>query len=133
MQYHEQRLYIVTTDGSMACIDVSEQAITAANGGSVPVPLDVKAAAATTYQPATELVTVSATTAPTGTGVIVECMDVRGRLRIRVTGSGSVYHADWNVQFPREYRVAGTRYLVDDLVASERGFYRIRGEIKRLL
>jgi predicted DNA-binding WGR domain protein/outer membrane protein assembly factor BamB len=133
MQYHEQRLYIVTTDGSMACIDVSEQAITAANGGSVPVPVDVKAAAATTYQPAAELVTVSATTAPTGAGVIVECIDVRGRLRIRVTGSGSAYYQDWNVQFPREYRVAGARYLVEDLVASDRGFYRIRGEIKRLL
>ena len=135
MQYHEQRLYIVTTDGSMACIDVSEQAITAANGGSVPVPLDVKAAAATTYQPATQLVTVAASSAPATGGVIVECVEVRGRLRIRVTGSGSVadFHDDWNVQFPREYRVAGARYLVEDLVASDRGFYRIRGEIKRLL
>jgi predicted DNA-binding WGR domain protein len=131
MQYHEQRLYIVTTDGSMACIDVSEEAITAANAGTVPVAVDIKAAAATTYQPAAELVTVAAASAPSGTGVIVECIDVRGRLRIRVTGTG--YNDDWNVQFPREYRVAGARYLVEDLVASDRGFYRIRGEIKRLL
>ena len=131
MQYHDQHLYIVTTDGSMACIDVSEQAITAANGGSVPVPVDVKAAAATTYQPTTELVTVRADSAPSGTGVIVECIDVRGRLRIRALGP--TYHADWNVQFPREYRVPGARYLVEQVVASDRGFYRIRGEIKRLL
>jgi outer membrane protein assembly factor BamB len=131
MQYHDRRLYIVTTDGSMACIDVSEQAITAARGGSVPVPVDVKAAAATTYQPTAELAAVPAASALAGSGVVVECVDVHGRLRIRVSGPG--YHTDWNVQFPREYRVAGARYLVDDLVASDRGFYRIRGEIKRLL
>jgi predicted DNA-binding WGR domain protein len=131
MQYRNQKLYIVTTDGSMACIDVSEQAITAANGGQVPVPLDVKAAAAlTTYQPPAQLASVPAA-APSGAGVVVECVDEHGRLRIRVQGSG--YQSDWNVQFPREYRVAGARYLVDEVVAGNRGFYRIRGEIRRLV
>jgi predicted DNA-binding WGR domain protein len=132
MQYRDQRLYIVTTDGSMACIDVSESAITAAHGGQVPVPLDVKAAAATTYAPPAQLAVMPTATVPAGAGVIVECIDDRGRLRIHVSGEG--YHGDWNVQFPREYRVAGARYLVEEIVESGRGgFYRIRGEIKRLL
>lgn len=135
MQYRDQRLYIVTTDGSMACIDVSEQAITAAHGGQVPAPLDVKAAAATTYAPVTRPASLPAAAAPSaqgpGAGVIVECVEENGRLRIHVLAPG--YRNEWNVQFPREYRMAGARYLVEDVVASERGFYRIRGEIKRLL
>ena len=132
MQYHEQKLYIVTTNGSMACIDVSEQAITAAQGGQVPVPLDVKAAAAlSTYQPPAQLASLPTASAPSGTGVVVECIDVHGRLRIRVNSTG--YQADWNVQFPREYRVAGARYLVDEVVPGTRGFYRIKGEIRRLV
>ena len=134
MQYRDQRLYIVTTDGSMACIDVSESAITAAHGGQVPVPVDVKAAAATTYAPPAQLVSMPAASAPAGSGVIVECVDDRGRLRIHVADTVSSYHADWNVQFPREYRVVGARYLVDEVVESGRGgFYRIRGEIRQLL
>ena len=136
MQYHEQRLYIVTTDGSMACIDVSEAAITAARGGQVPVPVDVKAAAATTFAPAAQPTALPLAAAPrpgagTGAGIVVECVDEGGRLRIHVLAQG--YHTDWNVQFPRDYRIAGARYLVDEVVASGRGFYRIRGEIKRLL
>ena len=43
MQYHNERLYIVTTDGSLACIDASEQAIRAAEQGIVPEVVDVKA------------------------------------------------------------------------------------------
>ena len=136
MQYREQKLYIVTTDGSMACIDVSEQAITAAHGGQVPVPVDVKAAAAlSTYQPPAQLTALPVATAPLGSGlgsgVVVECVDEQGRLRIRVRSTG--YQTDWNVQFPREYRVPGARYLVDEVVAGNRGFYRIKGEIRRLV
>lgn len=130
MQYRDQRLYLVTTDGSMACVDVSEAAITEARGGRVPVPVDVQAAAAQTYQPAVQLDVVAAA-APAGGGVVVECVQESGRLRIHVVGTG--YQQDWNVQFPREHRIAGARYLVDEVVASGRGFYRIRGEIKRLM
>nr|BFE73410.1 hypothetical protein GCM10020092_067110 [Actinoplanes digitatis] len=36
MQYRDERLYIVTTDGSLACIDASESAIRSAVGGTVP-------------------------------------------------------------------------------------------------
>src|SRR5882724_7756884 len=54
MQYHAEKLYIVTTDGSLACIDATEQAIAAAQGGAVPTVVDVKAAVALqAYVPAT--------------------------------------------------------------------------------
>ncbi|HEY3873625.1 MAG TPA: WGR domain-containing protein [Actinocrinis sp.] len=130
MQYHEEKLYIVTTDGTLACIDVSASAIEAAKGGDVPAVVDVKAAAALTtsaYAPAAQL----STTATVGAGVTVECVDEQGRLRIRVVDTG--YRRDWNVQFPREHRVAGARYVVDEVLSNDRGFYRIRGEIRRLL
>lgn len=130
MQYHADRLYIVTTDGTLACMDVSPSAIEAAQGGVVPTAVDMKAAAAlATYSPPAELAVVAAPVP--GAGVVVECFDDRGRLRIRVADAG--YQGDWNVQFPREYRVAGARYVVGEVVANDRGFYRIRGEIKRLL
>jgi predicted DNA-binding WGR domain protein len=128
MQYFNGRLYIVTTDGSMACIDASPQAIGAAQAGSHPVTLDVKSAAVLpTYAPAA---TVPTTTAA-GTGVVVECFDDHGRLRVRVASPG--YRQDWNVQFPRHIRLPGTRYVVDALHPTDSGFYRVRGEIRQLL
>jgi predicted DNA-binding WGR domain protein len=130
MQYHEEKLYIVTTEGVLACIDVSTPAIEAAKSGDVPAAVDIKAAAAlstSTYAPTVQL----STTATASGGVTVECIDEHGRLRIRVVDNG--YRSDWNVQFPREHRVAGARYVVDEVVSNDRGFYRIRGEIRRLL
>lgn len=43
MQYHDDRLYVVTTGGHLACIDASEPAIRAAQAGNVPEVRDVKA------------------------------------------------------------------------------------------
>jgi predicted DNA-binding WGR domain protein len=130
MQYHAEKLYIVTTDGSLACIDASEQAIAAAQGGAVPTVVDVKAAAALpAYAPATPA-TIETVAAP-GDGVVIECIDEHGRLRMRVVTPG--YDQSWNVQFPREIRQAGARYVVADLHPASRGFYRVRGEIRRLL
>lgn len=128
MQYHAEKLYIVTTDGSLACIDATDAAIGAAQGGAVPTVLDVKASAALpAYVPTTTLATV---TAP-GDGITVECVDLNGRLRMRVTTPG--YDQSWNVQFPREVREVGARYVVEHVHPAGRGFYRVRGEIKRLL
>ncbi|HEU5333655.1 MAG TPA: WGR domain-containing protein [Actinocrinis sp.] len=129
MQYHDGHLYIVTTDGSLACIDASEQAIEAARGGSRPVPVDIKTAAALpTYAPATTV----ETTSVVGSGVIVECFTDRGgRLRVRAMSPG--FEQTWNVQFPREIRQVGARYVVDALHPANAGFYRVRGEIRRLV
>ncbi|MQY12157.1 hypothetical protein SRB5_22870 [Streptomyces sp. RB5] len=128
MQYHDEKLYVVTTEGSLICIDASEAAVTAAQGGSVPVPVDVKLQAALpTYTPATTVATVSA---PTAGEVVLECVQEGGRVRVHIVSEG--YQRDWNVQFPRSVRVPGARYVVDGVHAASGGFYRIRGEIRRL-
>ncbi|MGK5628713.1 WGR domain-containing protein [Streptomyces sp. URMC 123] len=131
MQYLDEKLYMVTTDGSLVCVDASDAAITAAQSGSVPVAMDIKTAAALpTYAPTTAVPTVPAAAAPSG-GVLVECVREGGRLRVHVVSSG--YEPGWNVQFPRAIREAGARYVVDALHPSPGGFYRVRGEIRRLV
>lgn len=128
MQYHDDRLYIVTTDGSLACIDATEQAITAAQGGVVPTVVDVKLNAA---MPVARPTATVATTSSAGAGTVVEVVDDHGRLRVRVVSGG--YQTGWNVQFPRDMREVGARYVVDGLHETSRGFYRVRGEIRRLV
>ncbi len=129
MQYLDEKLYMVTTDGSLVCVDATEAAIAAARTGTVPVPVDVKSAEALpTYAPTTTLATVTAARA---SGVVVECVEEGGRLRVHVVSEG--YEPLWNVQFPRRIREPGVRYVVDALSPAPAGFYRVRGEIKRLL
>lgn len=131
MQYRDEKLYIVTTDGSLACIDASAAAIAAAQTGTVPVARDVKEAAALpTFTPAATVATVSAVPAP-GDGIVVECVQVGGRLRVHVVSDG--FEPTWHVQFPRSIRQIGARYVVDALHTSSGGFYRVRGEIKQLV
>ncbi|MEV6176023.1 WGR domain-containing protein [Streptomyces sp. NPDC052016] len=132
MQYHEERLYLVTTDGSLVCVDASEAAISAAQQGTVPVARDIKLAAALpVHAPVT---TVNAMTtvarAPAGS-IVVECVQEGGRLRVHVVSEG--YDSSWKVQFPRAIREPGARYVVDALHPAAGGFYRVRGDIRRLL
>ncbi|MBZ4319623.1 WGR domain-containing protein [Streptomyces huiliensis] len=130
MQYLDERLYMVTTDGSLVCVDASDAAISAARSGTVPVPRDIKSAAALpTYTPATTVATVEAV--PASGGVVVECVQEGGRLRVHVVSDG--YEPAWNVQFPRHIRRAGARYVVDALAPASGGFYRVRGEIRQLI
>ncbi|MCZ7416039.1 MULTISPECIES: WGR domain-containing protein [unclassified Streptomyces] len=132
MQYRDDRLYLVTTDGSLVCIDASEAAVTAAQQGSVPVARDVKLAAALpTYAPATAVGAVTTVTRAPAGAIVVECVQHHGRLRVHVVSGG--YDPSWNVQFPRAIREPGARYVVDALHAASGGFYRVRGEIRRLL
>ncbi|WP_309050954.1 WGR domain-containing protein [Streptomyces sp.] len=132
MQYRDERLYLVTTDGSLVCVDASEAAIQAAQQGTVPVARDIKLAAALpTYQPATTASAVTAVRdAPAG-AIVVECVQEFGRTRVRVVSEG--YESTWNVQFPRAIREPGARYVVDALHPAAGGFYRVRGDIRRLL
>ncbi|MFJ6728480.1 WGR domain-containing protein [Streptomyces sp. NPDC091281] len=132
MQYHDERLYLVTTDGSLVCVDASEAAVAAAQQGTVPVARDIKLAAALpVHQPATavEAVTTIAQ-APAGT-IVVECVQEAGRVRVHVVSEG--YERSWKVQFPRAIREPGARYVVDALHPAAGGFYRVRGDIRRLL
>ncbi|MFC0037268.1 WGR domain-containing protein [Actinomadura rayongensis] len=129
MQFLDDRLYIVTTDGSLACVDASATAVEAANAGSVPAPLDVKAASTLT---AVEPTTTLATATSADDGVVVECYQDGGRVRVRVTSPG--YRSDWRVQFPKDIREPNARYVVEEIRPSQQGgFYRAHGEIKRLL
>jgi hypothetical protein len=130
MAYHEkgpgqERLYVVTSNGLLACLDVSDAAVHKAVGKNGKMakaqPLPKAKAAASTIEE----------TRDDSTGVILECVDDGGKLRVRVVSPG--HHADWYCQFPRDIRVAGARYVVDEVrEARQGGFYRAYGEIKRL-
>ena len=128
MQYLDGRLYIVTTNGTLACIDATEQAIRDAQQGTLPQPRDVKAAASLrTVEPTVTLETAGADE----DGIVVECYQDGTRLRVRVVSSG--YDDTWRVQFPKEIREPGARYLVEGVRPSGRGgFYRAYGDIRRL-
>ncbi|RQX17733.1 molybdenum metabolism regulator [Micromonospora ureilytica] len=128
MQYHDDRLYVVTTGGHLACIDASEPAIRAAQAGDVPQVRDIKAPrqAPQPVQP-----TIVEVTSDLGAGVVVQCLDDRGRLRVQVLSDG--YRRDWSVQFPKGIREPGARYLVTEVRESSRGgYYRAYGDIRRL-
>ena len=127
MQYLDEKLYIVTTDGSLACIDASEEALTKAQAGEIPSARDIHAPAVKEV-PSTQL----ETTRDTSKGVIVECVKQAGKLRMRVTSPG--FKKTYNCQFPRNIREEGARYVVDEVrEVSGGGFYRVLGEIKRLV
>lgn len=128
MQFFKDRLYLVTTDGSLACVDASEAAIQAAQRGSVPKPVSIKAP-----QPlaAAQVGTVE-TTRSASVGVIVECYEQGGQVRVRVVSPG--YNPHWHVQFPKDIREVGARFVVEGVHESSRGgFYRAYGDIQRLV
>ncbi|MEV6649631.1 WGR domain-containing protein [Streptomyces sp. NPDC051219] len=132
MQYLDDKLYMVTTDGSLVCVDASTSAIADAQQGTVPVAMDVKSAAVLpTYTPAASLTAVATVSSPPAGGVVVECVQEGGRVRVHVVSDG--FEPSWNVQFPRGIRQVGERYVVDALHPASAGFYRVRGEIRRLV
>jgi predicted DNA-binding WGR domain protein len=127
MQYHDDKLYLVTTTGTLACLDVGEAAIRDAEQGVLPQTVSVKAPEISAVVPSDTV----ETTSDAGTGVIVECVSHGTSLRVRVVSPG--FHQGWNVQFPKDIRRPGTRYVVDGIAESARGgFYRVRGDIRRL-
>ena len=128
MQWFGDRIYIVTTDGTLACIDASESAIQSAQEGIIPQAVTIQAPKLQAVSSTTEL----ETTTNTQQGVILECFKEGSQLRMRVISPG--YHADWKVQFPKNIREAGAQYLVEEVRVSSHGeFYRAYGEIKRLV
>jgi predicted DNA-binding WGR domain protein len=129
MQFFEDRLYLVTTNGSLACVDASEAAIQSAQAGTVPTVVDIKAPKPIAAPMATNFVE---TTNEAGTGVLVECFAEGSQLRIRAVSPG--YDSTWRVQFPRDIREVGARYVVEKLLPAARGnFYRTYGEIRKLV
>ncbi|MBY0227997.1 MAG: WGR domain-containing protein [Gemmataceae bacterium] len=127
MQYHLGKLYLVTTEGTLACLDASEAAIVAAQAGSLPKTKQVQAPKAVAQVDSRRLETARDAKG----GVEVECVKEGGKLRVRVASKG--YKKGWNVQFPRNLRQEGTRYVVDEVrEAAQGGFYRAYGNIRKL-
>lgn len=128
MQWFDRRLYLVTTSGYLACLDVSETAIQAAREGNLPQTAKLQAP----KQQGTTVSNALETTSEATEGVVVRCIREGEHLRVRAISAG--YNPDWNVQFPRNIREEGARYLVAELRESDRGkFYRAYGEIKKLV
>ena len=65
--------------------------------------------------------------------MVVECFSAGSTfLQVRVVTAG--YRQDLPVQFPRNLRVLGERFIVEEVRLSSRGsFYRAFGDIKRLV
>ncbi|MDX1903740.1 MAG: WGR domain-containing protein [Thermonemataceae bacterium] len=128
MQYFQEKIYIVTTDGSLACIDASEEAIQKAQEGILPEAKDIKAPQKeVAISQTTDLETVT----NDKTGVILVCVKDGGKLRMKVESQG--YKEDWYVQFPKNLRIEGAYYLVDEIKeATQGGFYRTYGNIYKL-
>jgi predicted DNA-binding WGR domain protein len=127
MQFFTDRLYIVTTNGTLACIDVSEGVIAAAQTGTVPKAIEIKDPKLKAIEPSTTLERVT----DLSQGVVLQCIKEGSHLRMRIVSEG--YEPTWNVQFPNELRQEGARYLVDEVRESARGgFYRAYGDIKSI-
>lgn len=125
MQYHQERLYVVTTDGSFTCYDVSPAAIEAAQAGNAAAGKNIAAPQAVAVANTTQL----ESTSTQGSGILLSCVREGGKLRVKVVSDG--YRKDWNVQFPKDIRQEGATYLVNEIVESQNGgFYRVVGDIK---
>lgn len=96
MQYHDDRLYLVTTAGTLAWLDVSETAVRDAEQGVRSQTVSVKAPQLAAVVPSSTLEVVT----DVGGGVVVECVEVGDRLRVHIVTPG--YRREWNVQFPRD-------------------------------
>eukprot|EP00301_Raphidiophrys_heterophryoidea_P020715 c5335_g1_i1.p1 GENE.c5335_g1_i1~~c5335_g1_i1.p1 ORF type:complete len:725 (-),score=216.80 c5335_g1_i1:135-2261(-) len=129
MQYFNGMLFAVCTN-KLLCMDVSDSEVEKARRGigSIGRRLTYDSSAG---DEVTEMVDVVSTTDTTG-GVIVECVAEAGKLRIRPK-AGQNFSASKNVQFPRNIREAGCSYVVGGLVDVNNTFYRVTGDIKKLV
>ena len=127
MQYLDEKLYIVTTDGFMACIDASTVAIAQAQEGTFTKGKSIKAPKVVEVLNDKELEVTKDVTQ----GVVVKCIKKGSKLRVHVVSDG--YEKAWNVQFPQNLREEGALYVVEEVKESTGGgFYRAYGDIKRL-
>ncbi len=129
MQFYNHQLYMVTTNGSLVCIDASEEAIKAAQMGQIPKAKQIQVPQDFQIQTLTQTLE---TTNDHHTGVMVECVKIGTKLKIRVISPN--YNRDWFVQFPRNLREEGAKYMVEAIEeATQGGFYRAYGDIKQLI
>ncbi len=135
MQYYDNHLYVTTSDGCVVQIDISKEAVEKfkthqkqVNTCKIQYAFERDAETPITVP----IESVSSTT-DASAGVILECLkDEKGELRVRVASDG--YHKDWNVQFPKNIREEGLKFVVDTVVESvSKTHYRSFGTIKRLV
>jgi outer membrane protein assembly factor BamB len=127
LQFLKDRLYAVTSAGVVACIDLTEGAVSAAQLGRTAA-LRLLRPPKEKLQIPDELETVS----NPGGGVVLECVAEGSRVRVQPASPG--YLRDWSVQFPKNLREPGARFVVEGLRATGfGGYYRAYGEIKRLV
>ncbi|MEV6323990.1 PQQ-binding-like beta-propeller repeat protein [Nocardia sp. NPDC051787] len=128
MQYHDDKLYLVTTTGTLACLDVSEAAIRDAEQSVLPETVSVTAPEISAVVPSSTV----EVTSDAGTGIVVECVLQNGEQCVIAVSPDHVLSLD--VQFPKDLWRSGARYVVDDVDEPERGFfYRLRGDIRQLI
>ncbi|HRI69701.1 MAG TPA: PQQ-binding-like beta-propeller repeat protein [Polyangium sp.] len=125
MAYQDDKLYVATHLGVLACLDVSDAAVERARTEQMSAA----------QSNALQEISVSARDVKEATseegGVVVECVRMGKELRVRVVSPG--YREDWFCQFPRDIREEGARFVVDQVrEASQGGFYRVLGNIRRL-
>lgn len=124
MQYFDERLYLVTTDGSFACLDVSDAAVAQAEQGTAAPARAIKAPSTAAVALESTLLEVAPAAAE---GVLLHCVREGGKLRVRVASAG---YQDWHVQFPKNLRQEGQRYLAERIEPAVHGnFYRVLGNI----
>jgi hypothetical protein len=120
-----ETLYFASANGTIGCADLRESSRSAVDNGTWKAPTTRVQARLKARSHAVP------TTRKIGRGVVVECVKDGAKLRVRVVSRG--YRSDWFCQFPRDIREAGARYIVDEVrEASQGGFYRVLGDIKRL-
>lgn len=127
MQYANGLLFAVCSD-RLVCMDVSHSAVSAALSGHGEQGRRLKRDR--TLPETTELNDADLEAATAGDGVLVECVKEGSKIRVRAA-SGQNYRTTYNIQFPRNLRTVGARFVVDKLVLAGT-FYRVQGNIRRL-
>lgn len=118
-------LYFASASGSIGCADISPAAFSKLEAGSWSAPKPRRQGRLKEQSRDVER------TKDASKGVVVECVKEGGKVRVRVVSRG--YRSDWFCQFPRDIREVGAKFVVDEVrEATQGGFYRVLGNIKRL-
>jgi hypothetical protein len=121
----DQRLFYSSAKGHVGCVDVSDEALARVQKGDWTQPKRGTVRRVAVARKSTELESVT----KVGSGVLLECIKQGSKLRVRVVSDG--YRSDWFCQFPSDIRVAGRKYVADQVLeAKQGGFYRVLGNIR---